>query len=151
MRFNMWHTVIPSVLALSLVMPVEAAPPAKTSSAKTSAPAGSGLATALHQAKTLLDTAIHDYDGHRAKAVGEIHHAIHELSPHHHKANHANQAKPANETTTPGETQAQSDMQLKQALQILSNLQGQVPKNHAKAAGHIEKAIEELNTALKIK
>ncbi len=150
MRSNMWQAAIPSILALGLATTIEAAPPAKTNPSKTSTSGNSELVTALHQAKTLLDTAIHDYDGHRAKAVGEIHHAIHELSPHHHKATHSN-AKPANETTTPGETQAQSDARLKQSLQILSGLQGQMPKHHAKATGHVEKAIEELNVALKIK
>jgi hypothetical protein len=164
MRLNKWQMAILSVLAL-VVSPVLAAPPAKTTTGKAAASTTNTgeLVTTLHQAKTLLETAIHDYDGHRAKAVEEIHHAIHELTPHHHHkaANAATGAakpaareeKPANAaaTTTPGENQAQSDMKLKQALQILSGLSGQFPKNHTKPAGHIQTAIEELNVALKIK
>jgi|SRR5579872_3062398 len=157
MRQNIWHLAIAS-LAIGLILtPSQASPPLKAVPVKTStaaANAHSELVTALHQAKTLLDTAIHDYDGHRAKAVGEIHHAIHELTPHaHHKhaaAPAAKAEKPA-ATTIPGETQAQSDTQLKQALQILNGIGGQIPKNHTKAAGHIQLAIEELNIALKIK
>src|ERR1700721_3053679 len=166
MRQNMWQIAIVSVLALGLVLtPAVATPPVKAAPAKAAANSSttSEVVTALHEANTLLDTAIHDYDGHRAKAVGEVHHAIHELSSHHHKSTNgattpaakvaAKEAKPANgaATTTPGENQAQSDKQLKQALEILSGLSGSLPKNHAKASGHVQTAIEELNVALKIK
>lgn len=152
MRNIKWQVATVAVLALGLVLtPVANASflPTKVKTAKPATPAQNHgeLLTALHQAKTLLDTAIHDYDGHRAKAVGEVHHAIHELSQHH-KGTAPKAAATA--TTTPVETQAQSDMQLKQALQILSEVGGNIPKTH-KAVGHVQTAIEELNVALKIK
>jgi hypothetical protein len=158
MRLDMLRAMVWGMLGVGLVVvPVSAANgPTKVNSgnASTATAGNANTLTALHQVKTLLDTAIHDYDGHRAKAVGEIHHAIHELTPHTqgHKATGAAKGKAAGgakETTTPGETQAQSDAQLKQALQLLSGLSGQV--SNAKAATHIQTAITELNTALKIK
>ncbi len=152
---DVWRTMAWAILAGGLVItPVSAGGPTKANSGKDSTAtngATSATVTALHQAKTLLDTAIHDYDGHRGKAVSELHHAIHELTPHtQHKAAGAakgNAAKGTKETTTPGETQAQSDAQLKQALQLLSGLE----VSNAKAATHIKTAIGELNVALKIK
>jgi hypothetical protein len=165
MGLRLLQVAVFSALSLGLVLTSNATagnPPAKTPPNKTSNTGNTGQVaaeylTALHQAKTLLDTAIHDYDGHRAKAVGEIKHAIHLLTPktaakttpavvQEEKA-----ATTAPTTPTPGETQAQSDKQLKEALQILSEIGGQFPKNHPKAAGHVETAIEELNIALKIK
>jgi hypothetical protein len=156
----MWRAMVWAILAGGLaITPVSAGGPTKANSGKAStATTGttSEVVTGLHQAKTLLDTAIHDYDGHRGKAVSELHHAIHELTPHtQHKATGAakgnaakgNAAKGAKETTTPGENQAQSDAQLKQALQLLSGLE----VSNAKAATHIKNAIGELNVALKIK
>jgi hypothetical protein len=169
MRKIILQASVLAVLTAGLIVTptaVASAPPAgtaKSNSGKNTTPATTGanteVLTALHQAKTLLDTAIHDYDGHRGKAVGEIHHAIHELTPHGHKGTKANAVattekvaeKQAPKTTTPGENQAQSDMQLKQALQILSELNGKIPSTHTKAAGHLQTAVEELNVALKIK
>ena len=37
----------------------------------------------LHQVVQVLNGANHDYDGHRAAAVHEVHKAIHALHPHH--------------------------------------------------------------------
>jgi hypothetical protein len=163
MRHDMWRAMVWAILAGGLVIaPVSASAPPKASSGKGSTAAAgntSTVVTGLHQAKTLLDTAIHDYDGHRGKAVEELHHAIRELTPHTHKANGGNAAGAAKanggggakQTTTPGETQAQSDAQLKQALELLSGLSGQIPNTHPKAEAHIQTAIAELNVALKIK
>lgn len=161
MRQHLCQLIFAGILAFGITLtPAEAAPQTKGNAKKAATSSTtSEVVTELHQAKALLETAIHDYDGHRAKAVGEIHHALHELTAHHHKAGNgaattpaAKQEKPKEAaTTTPGETQAQSDKQLKQALQILSGLSGQIPKNHVKSATHIQNAIEELNVALKIK
>jgi hypothetical protein len=147
---------VAAVAALSVglfAVPASAANPPATKAAKATTTTSSTL-TALHQAKTLLDTAIHDYDGHRAKAVEEVHHAIKELSPHHNGVGHkgaktAAAATGAKQTTTPGETQQQSDAQLKQALEILSGLHQN--QGNAKVGTHLTNAITELNTALKIK
>ena len=48
----------------------------------------------LHQAKHLLDIALHDYHGHRAKADHEVARAIHLLEHgHHHKGEHKSNFK----------------------------------------------------------
>jgi hypothetical protein len=125
------------------------------------------LITQLHQAKVLLETAIHDYDGHRAAAVHQVHSAIRALEEHHHKAN-ANQtnpnkvnqanpqaANPGNGNITPQE-QAASDKQLKQAdvmiLQTLAGMPSSSSSPHlVKAAQHLTEAHSELKTALNIK
>jgi hypothetical protein len=90
MRFQMWRAFVWALLGFGLVVASSSAstpPKAHTSTSKTK-PAGTNktstennnVIASLHQAKKLLDTAIHDYDGHRAKAVSEIHHAIHQLT-----------------------------------------------------------------------
>jgi hypothetical protein len=48
------------------------------------------------------------------------------------------------------EPQAQSDAQLRQAMQLLNGVHGQLGNNH-KASTHIQSAITELNTALRIR
>ena len=108
----------------------------------------SAAATAVHQAHTLLANANHDYDGHRAKAAAHVTHALRELGGHHH-ANAANKIA-GNNGNKVREPQAQSDEQLKQAMALLSGVRGQIPNAH-KAHGHIQAAITELNTALKIR
>jgi hypothetical protein len=155
MSFRFWQASAIAVLGLGLILaPAAAKAPAKSppkaAAKSTTATGNANVVATLHQAKTLLDTAIHDYDGHRAKAVQEIHHAIKELAPHTlHKKGAAPAVKNANPGATPGETQEQSDKQLKQALQLLSSLNGQV--SHAKASTHLQNAVGELNVALKIK
>jgi hypothetical protein len=133
--------------------PKKATTPAKTNTAPTGKPKPTAnknlmeVVTALHNAKLLLDTAIHDYDGHRAAAVGEIKHAIEELDRH-----LAKKVEGPTLTTTPGETQAISDAQLKQAHEILTELSGHIPaKQHPKAVEHVGKAVEQLAIALKIR
>lgn len=161
MRVNLLRAMVLAIPALGLT--IVSASAANTSvpknntgkaAAAAASPTANPTVTTLHKAKILLETAIHDYDGHRAKAVEEIHHAIKELAPHHtgHKATGTTAAKGtgAKETTTPGETQAQSDAQLKQALELLNGLNAKEISN-AKAVTHLQTAIAELNTALKIK
>jgi hypothetical protein len=105
------------------------------------------VVTELHNAKLLLDTAIHDYDGHRAAAVGEIKSAISALTPH-----LAKKVEGPTLTTTPGETQAESDAQLTQAHGILAELGTHISaKQHPKAVENIGKAVDHLAIALKIK
>lgn len=163
MRITLWQATAVAALGLGLVIaPVaEANGPAKTATKKGAKGNASAALESLHQAKALLETAIHDYDGHRAKALEEVHHAIKELTPHVQgkgkggaAANKAanNAANAGNKLgTTPGETQAQSDKQLKQALEILASVNGQIPAQHTKATTHVGNAVGELNTALKIK
>jgi hypothetical protein len=118
--------------------------------------------TALHQVEALLASAIHDYDGHRAKAAHLVRQAIHELHPHHATGTKTGQGKnnvPAkgnkpnnngNNGNANQQTQAQSDAKLQQAMQALNTIQGQLA--HApKAAAHVQTAVKELTTALQIK
>jgi hypothetical protein len=113
----------------------------------------------LEQAKTLLEKADHDYDGHRAKAVGEIQVAIHALKPHHtgKQGEHPTKTgeKPAKNGGGNKEPQEVSDAQLKKALGELQSIHKQLgslkAEHHTKASTAVGKAIEELHTALKIK
>jgi hypothetical protein len=121
--------------------------------------AGNAMVVAeLHQAHRLLAHADHDYQGHRAKAAHLVSEAIHELHPHHKNGNGAKTGGGKGKGLGQGkgngqkqkEPQAVSDAQLKQAIGILTTAQGQLG-NHPKAAAHVQQAIAELNTALKIK
>ena len=107
----------------------------------------------LHHVVKLLNEADRDYDGHRAKAVEEVHKAI--------KALDAKHKPPAVGTTTtpkpppPKEEQEKSDKQLNAARDKLQTIQtklaGMAGEHHKKAAADVGIAIQELNTALKIK
>lgn len=115
----------------------------------------------LHSAKQLLEKADHDYAGHRARAVHEITTAIHELQHHgkstsQHRKRSGSLQHPANRNVPATgkklkEPQAVSDAQLKQAGQILANSLTQISSNHTRARANIQAAMNELNTALKIK
>lgn len=112
----------------------------------------------LHQIKSVLERADHDYKGHRAAAVMEITKAIHALEAHggqHQKsATHAQHAKT---NSKPHESQALSDAQLKAAIQGLAAVSQQLQSAGAKhpragkAAGDVQLAIKQLNIALAIK
>ena len=126
---------------------------ASTAAAQTNNPAASATSSAnaaliktLKQAHYLLAHADKDYDGHRAKAAEAVHKALKDLGCHHKKAKpgstHSSHAKMH-------EPQANSDAQLKQALQLLQGVQ--FAGSHPKAAGHVQHAIREINTALAIK
>ena len=117
--------------------------------------AGNAVVVAeLHAAKALLERADHDYKGHRAHAVHLITEAIHELHPHHKhagggKSMHAGAGKGTGQKLK--EPQPVSDAQLREAIGILTKAHALLGTHHAKAAGHIQQAIAELHTALKIK
>lgn len=114
--------------------------------------------TALHQAKHLLVQANHDYKGHRAKAVHEITKAIHEIE-HHHKgkgktgtvAAHKSPATAGVKQGKVHEPQVTSDQQLQSAIALLQRAAGDLGNGkHPKALTHVNSAIQELQTALKI-
>ncbi len=104
----------------------------------------------------LLEKADHDYKGHRSAAVHEIMHAVHLLKHHKHHPNPAQHtAHLANPHYKKREAQSFSDMQLNQAMQQLQLIGTQIQSlgnlphhNHAQKA--LVKAIQELQTALKI-
>lgn len=124
------------------------------------------LAT-LKSARKLLEGANHDYKGHRAKAVHAITQAIHELEHHGAKgtgkhlrtaqgtsaAKAAVHAAKANGAKVPPvhEAQGVSDTQLRAAQQLLLKAQAELSTgNHPKASAHVQTAIQELETALRI-
>lgn len=113
----------------------------------------------LHETRALLETADHDYQGHRAKAVAQVTAAIHTLGGKRHHT-HAS-TPPAAGAGVKGknrkrEDQATSDSQLRQALQQLQIVGKQLrsiaaDKHAAKAEASVGKAIGELTIALTIK
>lgn len=124
------------------------------------------LAT-LKSAKKLLEEANHDYKGHRAKAVHAITQAIHELehrgakgagkhlktAPKTAAAKATVHAAKANGAKAPAvhEAQGVSDAQLRAAQQLLLKAQAELNTGkHPKASAHVQTAIQELQTALKI-
>ena len=123
------------------------------------------LVEELRTAHRLLAEADHDYDGHRAKAAGEVHKAIKDLAYHHKKGepgqtpgnggNHGSGTHEPNKAAQSGkehEPQGNSDSQLREAHEILKTVLGQInATKHPKAAGHIKEAIHEIRLALKMK
>jgi hypothetical protein len=99
----------------------------------------------LHEIKLLLESADHDYKGHRAAAVREINAAIRDLGGH------------AKGTGGGGnkEPQTLSDEQLKTAVADLAaiekKLAGSTHPQAATAAAAVAAAIKELNIALMIR
>ena len=121
-------------------------------------PAVAPFVKVLHEVVLLLNEANHDYDGHRAKAVHEVHNAIHALHPHRKAVRPGTTPTPKPPTVkqpAPKEDQAKSDAQLKAAIQALQTVQTQLSSStaahHKKAAADLQAAIAELNTALAIK
>jgi hypothetical protein len=106
------------------------------------------LATQLESIRTTLNTANHDYKGHRAAAVHHVSHAIHltrHAKPHPNPAEHFQPAKTGN-----NEPQSVSDAQLQKAITALQALTVPATKHQAKVQEHITTAISELQTALKV-
>lgn len=102
-----------------------------------------GLVNTLQQAHALLARADGDYQGHRMKALHHIKAACHELGVNAHCERHHGKNN---------EAQTTSDEQLRSAQALLqTSLQTATTANSEHVAHHIRRAIEELNTALKIK
>jgi hypothetical protein len=114
---------------------------ARLAAAQSIAPASSAVVAALKSAHTLLVTANHDYEGHRAKAAKEVHQALRALG-YHAAVSTASVSTPSSKVH---EAQANSDTQLLQAQQILHGVAGQV------STGHVARAINEINKALAIR
>ena len=119
----------------------------------------------LHTVVNLLQSANHDYKGHRAQAVHEIHQAIHALHPA--TNNNKTSAKGgkntgrtianASKNQTNGkngainEPQSVSDAQLRQAITQLNAVQGQLKSAPPAAIASIQNAVKQLQVALTIK
>jgi hypothetical protein len=98
----------------------------------------------LQKAHYLLVTAIHDYDGRRAKASEEVHRALKELG--HPKAAGQGKSKPGTK-----ETQAVSDGKLREAHKLLEQALPLLNKHHPKAHANVVAAIHHIHVALEIK
>ena len=106
----------------------------------------------------LLQAADHDYQGHRAQAIHDIHQAIHALHP---TANHNKSSAPGGKVTGKNvtakgqgankEPQAVSDAQLKQAIAQLNTVQGQLKAAPPAALHSVQAAVKQLQVALTIK
>jgi hypothetical protein len=117
------------------------------------------LVAQLRATRALLHQANHDYKGHRVKAMHEITVAIHALQPpakkHHAKPGAPKPATAGSKPASGGhEPQAISDAQLQKSIQQLQTIQSQLGTiatgNVGVAHTAIGKAIQELQTALKI-
>lgn len=94
----------------------------------------------LQQAYHILEVADHDYKGHRKKAMGHIERACKELG-----------VKPHGDGKG-REPQGTSDAQLREAQSMLQQARATASANNLKqVVKHIDNALEEINTALKIK
>jgi len=118
-----------------------------------------GASGLLHEAVKLLSEADHDYNGHRAEAVKQVHLALEEIKgktahPHNNtKTNvqtahvHKTMVK-AKGGVKGNEPQPTSDSQLRQAESILQQASGEVS---GAALQHVSAAIAQINTALSIR
>ncbi|HWY88278.1 MAG TPA: hypothetical protein VNX28_16320 [Gemmataceae bacterium] len=102
-----------------------------------------GQVAQLRATAHLLQLADHDYQGHRARAVHDIHLAIHILHPGQHKHH-----PPSAKIVGNNEPQSVSDAQLRQAITQLQAIRGQLPPQAQVAVGS---AIHELEIALTIR
>lgn len=94
----------------------------------------------LQQAYHILEVADHDYKGHRKKAMTHIERACKELG-----------VKPHGDGKGK-EPQGTSDAQLREAQDMLQQARATASANNLKqVVKHIDNALDEINTALKIK
>ena len=110
----------------------------------------------LHQAFSVLAQADHDYQGHRAAAMKEIHLALKSLNVKSagkrtggHNVNHTPHATAKKGGTGNGtESQSVSDAQLQSAQSILQQVSGEVS---GVTLQHVSAALSQLSTALSIR
>jgi hypothetical protein len=110
------------------------------------------LAQELHQVRHTLSVANHDYNGHRVKAMHEIHQAVHQLK----KEAHLRGQKGTPAAPGGAEPQPVSDAQIADSTKALAGLLAQVNSlpatpRRAQAAGHINAAIKQLGLALEFR
>ena len=120
----------------------------------------------LRAAYIFLAMANHDYDGHRAKAMAQIHDAVHLLDASimkngtkgqkvlaHDEDVAAARAKfVAKHSAKVHEPQALSDLQMREGLKLVASVQPVVAKRkQPRVLAHVDKAIEHINIALRIR
>jgi len=138
-RLRLWHT---AVVAMVVIVGFATVQTAQAVDEKRPSPnaAAPGEVQTLRKAYALLAVADHDYDGHRAMAMGAIDVACRLMG---------------SDVRSEGvghEQQGESDTQLKQAKALLETVRGSaaVAKNE-RAQRHVDRAIDELKVALGIK
>ncbi len=108
----------------------------------------------LRQARTLLNDADRDYDGHRNRAMKELTGAIEDLEGT--KAKKIAETTPSTAKHLNGpppekQTQAQSDAKMRHALSIMQGVLPIITARHPWATGHLQKAIDQMNKAMEPK
>lgn len=153
--------------------PLSAQNPANQGKNKNNKNQQNPVSVELHSAKQLLESANHDYAGHRANAAHEVSLALHQINhpggAQGQKPNGGNGGNGANAGKKNGnnpakaknnakvgqgkmtEPQAVSDAQLKQAAQIITVAMGQLPPAQVQAKTHLQSALREISTALTIR
>ena len=124
-------------LLLLALLPITLTSNSEAQTSVTSEPSANGAVPQLEKAFTTLSQADHDYQGHRARAMGHIKAAIRFLG-----------SSDSDKDAHVRESQAASDDQLNEAEAILQQVQAQVS---GKALSHVQKAIEEIKIALSIR
>ena len=119
------------------------------------------VARELMMTRALLQRGDHDYNGHRARAVGDINRALAALGHGNNGMNATGGVRPGGNRAGNGmngarrEPQAVSDGQLRQALQNLNTISMQLGTANnprvARARIPVQRAMTELNTALTIR
>ncbi len=107
----------------------------------------------LHATAKLLHAAKHDYKGHRAQALHQIHLTVHILNPVHKKPHLPATATPIRPpaSNNANEPQSVSDALLRQAHDQLIIIRGQLGNAPPQALVAVRSAITQLETALAIK
>ena len=117
------------------------------------------ILTELHATHHLLSIANHDYKGHRAAAHAAVGKAIHMLQTHPHHHHHAKSGSGGKGLPAVHEAQQLSDAQLQQAAKNLQVIYTQLAAmqttplahpNIAAAGGHLQTAVQQIQTALKV-
>jgi hypothetical protein len=152
--------------------PTDQLPPSTAKSSKAGKSSAVQVQTRFEEAQTirqayiLLAGADHDYNGHRAAAMAALKHALKHLDEHvlrhgtaqmktdttQGQAAVASAVKVEKHSTTRHEAQAASDSQLTQAAQLLGQVRGAMSAHkQTKPLAHVDQAIADINTALKIR
>jgi hypothetical protein len=136
--------IVPGFLAINMLAPAHS----WAGGAKVAGPYATQIVE-LHASAKLLNAAKHDYKGHRAQAVHQIHLAVHILNPVHKKPKAPSTITPVGPPA--GEPQSVSDALLRQALEQLKVVRGQLGNAPPQALVAVRSAITQLETALAIK
>ena len=143
-RTLLTFAVVPGFLAIGILTTT------RTAGAQTVSPYATQISE-LHAAAKLLQDAKHDYKGHRAQAVHQIHLAVHILHPIHKKPKAPGIGVKPPVGNNANEPQSISDALLRQALEQLKVVRGQLANAPPQALAAVRSAISELETALAIK